>query len=126
MSLSEPGQVRFITASAGAETAISGDANILKLTFRAKQVTAATLGNIGVESAILGDARGAETAAALASITIEVVPAGPVMPEDVNGDGVVSIGDLAIVAANYGASETDAGECVRIYLAKQKGYPIGS
>ena len=109
ISRPEPGQVRFITASAGAESAISGDASLLKLTFRAKQVSATIVGNISVESALLGDASGVETAAALASLAIEIVPAKPVISEDVNGDGVVSIGDLAIVAANYGASETDEG-----------------
>ncbi|WP_152395201.1 polysaccharide lyase family 8 super-sandwich domain-containing protein [Paenibacillus guangzhouensis] len=105
----EPGQLRFILASAGESNAVTGDVSLLKLIFRAKQVTSTATGQMRVESAILGDANGVETTAAQASAAIQVTPAGPVIPEDVNGDGVVRIGDLAIVAANYGTSESDAG-----------------
>lgn len=99
---SMPGKVRLILASLGYEHAVNGDSELLKLSFRAKEAAEPTVGEIEVIRAVLGDDRGVETEAAPSSIRIEVTPVEQGIPGDLNGDGKVSIGDLAIVAAHYG------------------------
>ncbi|CAH1192928.1 hypothetical protein PAECIP111891_00462 [Paenibacillus allorhizoplanae] len=94
------GKLRFILASLG--TAVTGDAGILELKFKAKAVTQTVTGRIAVTDATLSDGQGAETMAQASSVDVRIttLPAG--IPGDVNHDNKVSIGDLAIVAANYG------------------------
>ncbi|MGN7357427.1 alpha-L-fucosidase [Paenibacillus sp. SAF-054] len=102
-----PGRLRLVLASEGAEHAVSQDAKVLDIQFKAKEVTKAVNGRIEVTSAVLGQANGDETKAAPASVSVSVTPgATGGNPADVNGDGKVSIGDLAIVAAHYGKDQS--------------------
>ncbi|WP_193727025.1 family 10 glycosylhydrolase [Paenibacillus guangzhouensis] len=101
-----PGKIRLIVASQGAGNAVSGNAELLKLSFQAKHVTQTALGTISVTQALLGDAKGRELDAKAASIRIEVAPQSPGLPGDGNGDAKITIGDLAIAAANYGKNST--------------------
>lgn len=103
-----PGQLRFILASEGPGHAIKGSADVMQLTFRAKSVLEPKSGRIALEGAILGDAAGHETNAALASVDVAVTTPPPGIPGDANGDNHVSIGDLAMIAANYGKDSSSA------------------
>ncbi|WP_018755915.1 DUF4855 domain-containing protein [Paenibacillus terrigena] len=106
MTTSE-GKLRFIVASEGAAHGVRDKANVLKLTFRAKNVTAPITGTIAVSNALVADDQGAESSIRAASLTIQVTVVTPGNSGDVNGDGKVSIGDLAIAAANYGRTSQD-------------------
>ncbi|MGQ7888660.1 endo-alpha-N-acetylgalactosaminidase family protein [Paenibacillus sp. WC2504] len=97
-----PGKVRFIVASEGAGHAISGSGDVLELTFKAKDITQPATARLAVESAVLGDATGHETSATLGSANVSITIPAPGTPGDINGDNKVSIGDLAMIAANYG------------------------
>jgi|GEM_PF-528730 len=101
------GKLRFIVASEGAAHGVRDKANVLKLTFRAKNVTAPTTGTIAVSNALVADDQGAESSIRAASLTIQVTVVTPGNSGDVNGDSKVSIGDLAIAAANYGRTSQD-------------------
>lgn len=99
------GKLRLVAASQGAGHEVTGNTQVMDLTFRAKEVGAATAGSIAVTESLLGNAEGAETKAAAADIRVNVEPGngpGPGTSGDLNGDGKVSIGDLGIVAAHYG------------------------
>jgi hyaluronoglucosaminidase len=97
-----PGQIRLLMVSEGPANAITGDAQLLELIFKAKTVAQTTESWIKVSKVVMGDAEGAETEAAGATYRIQITAAPVGIPGDVNNDGKVSIGDLAIVAANYG------------------------
>ncbi|MWV44768.1 hypothetical protein GRF59_14200 [Paenibacillus sp. HJL G12] len=99
------GKLRLIAASQGAGHEVSGNAQVMDLTFKAKEVGTATAGSIAITEALLGNAEGIETQAAAADIRVNVEPGsgpGPGTSGDLNGDGKISIGDLGIVAAHYG------------------------
>ncbi|WP_018757980.1 cohesin domain-containing protein [Paenibacillus terrigena] len=97
-----PGTVRFILASMGADKGISGDTDVLEMTFKAKPVDQAASAKVAVNKTVLADENGQELEASLSTINVQVTPiSGPSSP-DVNHDGKVSIGDLAIIAAHYG------------------------
>jgi hypothetical protein len=98
------GKLRFILASVG--KAVSGDVRILELKFKAKAVTQPATGTIAVTDATLGDAQGAETKAQASTVTVRITTQPPGIPGDLNHDNKVSIGDLAIVAANYGKTSS--------------------
>ncbi|MDQ6422949.1 Ig-like domain-containing protein [Paenibacillus sp. LHD-117] len=97
-----PGQVRLLVASVGQDQAIRTDGTFIELTMRAKVGDTPSTGNIEVVQVIVSDSEGAETNAALVSKSITIMPIDPGILLDVNKDGKVSIGDLAIVAAHYG------------------------
>ncbi|MWV44770.1 oxidoreductase [Paenibacillus sp. HJL G12] len=102
-----PGKLRLVLASEGIEHAVSLDTKVLELHFKAKEVTQQKSGKVELTSAVLGQANGDETKAAAASVSVNVMPgATGGNPADVNGDGKISIGDLAIVAAHYGKDKT--------------------
>ncbi len=102
------GIVRLILASQGSGSAIKGDVDVAKITFKAKALTEPQPGRIAVKSATLGDSLGQETNAVLSSVQVDFTTAtDPEPSKDLNGDGKVSIGDLAIVAANYGKTSAD-------------------
>ncbi|MFX3635379.1 MAG: sialidase domain-containing protein [Candidatus Pristimantibacillus sp.] len=103
-----PGTIRFLAASTGEGHAVSGDAEVLELTFKAKETADSRTGTIRVASILLGDANGVETEAVLSSLLVEVTPAVVGTPGDINNDGKVSIGDLAILAAHYGKDSTSS------------------
>lgn len=99
-----PGKLRFIMASIGENNAITSDVQLLDLTFKATTVEKAVTASVSVTDATMGNDTGEETKGAPSSINIEITPetSPPGIPGDVNNDGKVSIGDLAIIAANYG------------------------
>ncbi|MED5017656.1 Ig-like domain-containing protein [Paenibacillus chibensis] len=102
-----PGQVRLIAVSTGAEHAIQTDGSFFKVTFKAKALEKKSAGQIETARVTLGDPIGHETEALPASIQVEVSKATePSGNADVNGDGKISIGDLAIAAAHYGKDST--------------------
>ncbi|WP_167859566.1 immunoglobulin-like domain-containing protein [Paenibacillus cymbidii] len=94
-----PGQMRFILVSQGAEHAISGTAPVLQLNFKAKSLAEQTTSVIAATTAKVADGTGHEQLAATSSLSVSIQVA---IPGDVNQDGTVSIGDLALVAAYYG------------------------
>ncbi|GAF08993.1 endo-alpha-N-acetylgalactosaminidase family protein [Paenibacillus pini] len=95
------GKVRFIIASEGADHAVTGNADLLELTFKAKDTTTPISGTISVSKAMISDEQGTEYTPASSQAMVEV--GGNITNVgDVNGDGKVSIGDLAIIAAHYG------------------------
>jgi len=101
------GKLRFIVASEGSGNAVTGTKDVLELTFKAKQVTEAVNSVIAITKAIISDAAGTEVTISNASTTVQVSKdQPPVATGDLNGDGKVTIGDLAIAAANYGATKT--------------------
>lgn len=102
------GKIRLIVASGGADHAVVDDAELLAFTFRAKTVAQNAEGSIAVTNMVLGDAQGNEYIGKNSSIHIEITSVNPGMKEDINGDGKVSIGDLAIVASHYGKTSADA------------------
>lgn len=96
------GKLRFIIASQGYGIPASTHSDVLELTFKAKAITQAASGAIVISGATIADASGDELQATPASVSIQVTTVKPGIPGDTNGDGKVSIGDLGIVAANYG------------------------
>ncbi|NOU70273.1 hypothetical protein GC098_02270 [Paenibacillus sp. LMG 31458] len=66
------GKLRFIVASEGAGHAVTGNAQVLELTFKAKEVLQPTTGMISVSSATLSDDKGIETKAASSAASIQV------------------------------------------------------
>ncbi|MEC0243380.1 dockerin type I domain-containing protein [Paenibacillus dokdonensis] len=70
----------------------------------AKDVEQTSEGSIKLIRSVLGDAGGKEKEASLSAYTFQVTVdhPNPGVSGDINMDGKVSIGDLAIIAANYG------------------------
>ncbi|WP_422657750.1 fibronectin type III domain-containing protein [Paenibacillus sp. EC2-1] len=99
-----PGKLRFIMASTGADNAITADRQLLNLTFKAATVEKSVTASVSVTDTTMGNDTGEEIKASSSSINIEITPetSPPGIPGDVNNDGKVSIGDLAMIAAHYG------------------------
>ncbi|MBP1964322.1 exo-alpha-sialidase [Paenibacillus aceris] len=97
-----PGKLRFIVASEGAGHAVTGNAQVLELTFKAKDTLQPATASISVSNATVADEHGTETNAVPSQISVQVNPAAVGIPGDLNNDGKVSIGDLAMIAAHYG------------------------
>ncbi|WP_141504721.1 carbohydrate binding domain-containing protein [Paenibacillus luteus] len=100
------GKLRLIIASEGPEHAITGNAPIIELTFKSKKVSQTASGLISILNAMLADVRGNEYQADAASVAIEVMKGGG--SGDINEDGKISIGDLALVSANYGKNSNSS------------------
>lgn len=101
------GAVRIILASQGEVNGVEDDQEIMELTFAAKPLQQSpSSGSITLADANLGFSDGTERKAAPSTVTIPFVMSE--LNPDVNGDNRVSIGDLAIVASNYGKSDQDA------------------
>ncbi len=99
----EPGKIRMIIASEGADHELSGNQALVAVTFLAKENSETVTVHLTASDIVLGDANGHETQASNTSAQIQIAAGNPGgMPGDVNGDGKVSIGDLAILAAQYG------------------------
>ncbi|WP_214630905.1 cohesin domain-containing protein [Paenibacillus agaridevorans] len=94
------GTIRLILASEGQENAVTGQAPIVEIKFRSKYVMQDTTSEISITNAVLADSQGIEYTAALSSINIQVTVDG--IFGDFNHDNKVTIGDLAVLAANYG------------------------
>ncbi|MEC0089693.1 GDSL-type esterase/lipase family protein [Paenibacillus macquariensis] len=97
------GKLRVIIASTGAQYPITGEAEILELTFKAKNGSLANTTILQVSEAVLSNDQGEEVSTDPTSLTIAIKA---VATSDINGDGKVSIGDLAMIAANYGKDST--------------------
>lgn len=105
---SDAGTLRFIVASHGAEHALTDDLQLLKLTFKSKAVTEDATAAIVVTEAVLADDQGDEINAAESGLEIAIQAPDKGIPGDINGDGRVSIGDLALIAAHYGKTSESA------------------
>ncbi len=81
---------------------MTGDQKVAEVAFKAKDVGETQSGAIQTANVWLADADGKETEAGTASARIEIYAGSAGEPGDLNGDGKVSIGDLAILAAQYG------------------------
>jgi|GEM_PF-3427584 len=91
-----PGTIRLLITSLGDDHGISASANLLDLLFTAAHAPSAR-SEIAVARAVLADGDGMEADAA-PSPALEVL----FVLTDLNGDGKISIGDLAIVGRHYG------------------------
>jgi len=91
----DPGKLRLILASEGSNHGVSDNADLVELTFKDKKVS--KNGSIAITYAVLGTQQGKEIQSAPTTIDIIVGIAG-----DYNGDGQISIGDLAMIAYHYG------------------------
>lgn len=102
------GDVRLIIVSQGIEQAVQGNPKMLELEFqvKVKDFTREITSEISVTEAILADADGLEMNANTSKIEMKIVTGDPSISEDLNGDGKVSVGDLAIVAARYDKDST--------------------
>ncbi|MBP1962787.1 Ig-like domain-containing protein [Paenibacillus aceris] len=96
------GKLRLIIVSQGTAHAVNSNAQVVELTFKAKVFAQNTTGTITVSKAVLGDAQGGEAEAAASSFSVAIIAPTPGIPGDLTNDMKVTIGDLAIVAANYG------------------------
>lgn len=101
-SMKEEGKVRLIMAAVGSDHQIDTDGTLAKLNFRAKILNESATSSIKTTAFTISNDKGVESAVASASIAIEIVTATTGKDEDINKDGKVSIGDLAIAAAHYG------------------------
>ncbi|WP_374121449.1 dockerin type I domain-containing protein [Paenibacillus sp. LHD-117] len=102
-----PGVLQFIVISEGPEHAVNRNERILELSYQALSEADASSNAVTVTKATVGHADGTETDAAASSVSIEIKDVAGI-PGDVNQDGKVSIGDLAIVAVHYGKDKDSA------------------
>jgi uncharacterized protein YjdB len=103
------GNLRLIVANQGAGHAVTGNVQLLKVTFTSKFSSEVHTTTIAVTDTTLGDEQGNESKAVNSSISVQITPIPPVgIPGDLNHDGKVSIGDLGILAANYGKTSTSS------------------
>jgi hypothetical protein len=98
------GQIRIITATPGAGNAVSDDGDLLKLRWKAASDAQGANTSITLSKAIVSNGDGVEASLASVSHSITI---GAFLSGDMNGDGKVSIGDLAMAAKAYGKSMTD-------------------
>lgn len=100
----EAGKLRLIAASLGEDHAIHSDGEWVKVRWKAKPAVSAST-QIVMSNAIVADRDGVEKqlSAAIHHIVID----DDRMQGDLNKDGKISIGDLAIAAGMYGKTESD-------------------
>jgi polygalacturonase len=100
-----PGLIRIIAASLGSDHAIQSGGDLLKLSLKAKPLSQSITTDIALSGVVISNGNGVETEIAGTShrVSIAVREINP----DLNGDGIVTIGDLAIVARSYGKSNVD-------------------
>ncbi|WP_152391660.1 cohesin domain-containing protein [Paenibacillus guangzhouensis] len=96
------GHLRLIVASQGATNGVSGTQPVIQLVFKAKDTTVTKQVTFTVQQATLANEEGMELSAAASTLLAQVIPQIVGKPGDMNNDGKYSIGDLAIIAANYG------------------------
>ncbi|WP_162848455.1 GDSL-type esterase/lipase family protein [Paenibacillus nanensis] len=125
-SAEAPGVIRIIAASAGSDHAVAEGGPLLRLSWSAMQTETSTIGAVGVSSYTVGDEAGRETEVAPSGHAVRIEPEALRTP-DVNGDGKASIGDLAVIAAHYGKSESspDWNEMKRLDLDGSGSIDIG-
>ncbi|NOV03690.1 leucine-rich repeat protein [Paenibacillus planticolens] len=101
-----PGQVRILLASLGENHAVNADGNLLRLSFKAKSIAQTATGTVTLMNVALANGNGVETSVSDASHNVQITVI-PRVPGDLNSDGKVSIGDMAIVASWYGKTSAD-------------------
>ncbi|MDG0812802.1 cohesin domain-containing protein [Cohnella rhizosphaerae] len=99
-----PGSVRILLASEGKQHAVTADGDMLRLNWKAKSLTETKSGEFKIASALLSDGAAEESAVPGAPHAVQITYTVPTVPGDVNGDGRVSLSDLALLAAGYGTS----------------------
>ena len=100
----ETGVIRIVLSCS---EKIEPDESMVKLTFTAKDVEEPTSGSIQVESASLGTAPSGLVVHADGDTIIVNIRTRPRIPGDINDDGVINVGDLAIASYYYAAEEGD-------------------
>lgn len=95
------GSVRFVLASLGSESSLSGNVDVLKLTFKSKK-TAGT-GSIELANVILSNGQGALSQAAVAgkNVALDANILNNILGYDV--------GDVGVISYNYGKNAADPG-----------------
>ncbi|MHA0856127.1 endo-alpha-N-acetylgalactosaminidase family protein [Paenibacillus sp. CMAA1364] len=103
-----PNALRFILASQGEANGMTGNSDVLEMSFRTKDLPTNSSGTISITKADIADDVG-EFSVMPSSTTVNIEIPDQGIIGDITGDGKVSIGDLAIIAANYGktASSSD-------------------
>ncbi|MFZ5352865.1 MAG: Ig-like domain-containing protein [Bacillota bacterium] len=116
------GMTRLIVASEGAENAMNGDVELVRLTFKiGARVNEA---NISVDGIAMSDSKGVESFANGMTLTINTKTGAVTTSDnsentkpsyekvnrrnkymDINGDGIISIGDLGIVGYHFGKNK---------------------
>ncbi|WCN36515.1 cohesin domain-containing protein [Aneurinibacillus uraniidurans] len=91
-----PGELRFIVASNGEQYGVNGEAQLLKLTFKAKNVPGK--GKIDISAGLVADSKGTEVEPTVDGEEITVTGG---FDADVNGDGKYSLGDVAIAGFHH-------------------------
>jgi archaellum component FlaG (FlaF/FlaG flagellin family) len=101
-----PGLIRLAAVGIGDDASRSGG-DLLKLTWKSKPMTESSATTISLSNAFIaiGDGTEKQIEGVSHAVTILVRVGNP---GDVNDDGKVSIGDLAIVARHYGKSSGDS------------------
>ena len=100
--IDQSGKARFILVGSGPDHPITDEQSLVKLTFRTNSVNVQETATIYVSRALLGDQAGNESTVELSQHTLMLTP--PINPPstDLNGDGVVTVADLAMIAFHYG------------------------
>lgn len=101
------GKLRVILASMGADHPVTGTGDILEIGFKAASVSKTTDSAVSITQVTLSNAQGEEFNLSGTSVKIKVTT-GTTASGDVNGDGKVSIGDLAMIAAKYGLTSASS------------------
>lgn len=101
LSAQAPGKLHIILASLGAEHPVTGTGDILELGFKAAAPDKDTDGVVRMTQAVLSNDKGEEFSMENTSVTVKIKSGSGILG-DVNGDGKVSVGDLAMIAAKYG------------------------
>jgi uncharacterized protein len=99
------GKVRLLISDFQPE-AITANMLLLKLHFKAKELGNSTSSSVFLSDVILGDGAGIETPLN-STIAYHFELNDPLNP-DLNGDGKISIGDLAMAAIHYGKTSSDS------------------
>jgi uncharacterized protein len=86
--------------------AITANTILFKLRFKAKELGDSTSSSVFLSNVILGDGAGIETP--LTSPVAYHFELEDSLNPDLNGDGRVSVGDLAMAAVNYGKASSDS------------------
>lgn len=110
------GKLHMILFSQGMENAVSGNAQVVELTFKAKDTDKDVTSKVSITKALLGDAEGVESEARSSELSFKITTESTEIVPDLNNDGKITIGDLAIVAAAYG-KDTNSPDWLQVKKA---------
>jgi hypothetical protein len=99
--------VRILVASLGENNAAKTDGNVLNVKWKAGLLTESDQTEISFSNVIIANAAGEEANLDSVSHGISVIPVITGTPGDGNGDGKITIADLAIAAKYYGKTSAD-------------------